>query len=274
MLTVPTRQLGPGLETPVIGLGVSGPHGGQATRPALTAALVDQMIAAGAPLFDSAPFYGDAEARLGQALAGRAGVVITKVGKRRLGARLIADFSPAAMDQSLRDSLARLGRRSVAVVLLHGPPPELARDGAVIDWLKRVRGEGLAQLVGVAGRGEELAAFAETGAIQVLQAPVWPVAVRPGMAARDWPAYAASRGLGFIGIEAVRPARPDLRAPRSLADLWYIARGLKNRDLRTAGGDVGAALRAALARPGVSCVIFTTTRPEHLRANLAAITQP
>jgi aryl-alcohol dehydrogenase-like predicted oxidoreductase len=274
MSSVALRRLGPGLDVPLVGLGVSGPHGSAATPRALTKDLVDQMIAAGAPLFDSAPFYGDAEARLGAALAGRNAVVITKVGKRRLGARLIEDFAPAAMTQSLQESLARLGRRSADVVLLHGPPVELASDAGVCDWLRRVRGEGWAKLVGVAGRGAELAAFTNTGLIQVVQAPVWPEAVRPGMAAPDWPALAVAHGLGFIGIEALRPARPDLRFPRSLADLWYVARGLKNRDLRTAGADPGQALRSALARPGVSCVIFTTTRPEHLAANLAAVTRP
>jgi aryl-alcohol dehydrogenase-like predicted oxidoreductase len=274
MLTIPTRILAPGLAVPVLGFGVSGPHGSAATAPDLTAALIQQAIAAGAPLFDSAPFYGDGEARLGAALNGADAVIITKVGKRRLGARLVEDAAPAAMTASLTQSLKVLRRQRAAVVLLHGPRAELARDAGLRDWLKRVRGEGLADLVGVAGRHQELEAFADTGLIQVIQAPVWPTPIRPGMAPIDWPAFAAARGLGFIGIEALRPARPDLRWPRSLGDLWYVARGLKNRDLRVSGGDAGETLRAALARPGVSCVITTTTRPAHLDANLAAITRP
>jgi aryl-alcohol dehydrogenase-like predicted oxidoreductase len=262
------RRLGAsGLDAPILGLGVSGPHG---LGLADTAGLVRQALAAGAGLFDSAPFYGDAEARLGAALRGtpRADyLLITKAGTQRRGGRVAKDFSPAALEASLVSSLRALGSDHVDLFLLHGPGPEHLTD-ALAGFLQGLPARGLARACGVCGRGPSLVAALKFPGVHVVQAPVW-----EQYGARSWATLSAAAGLGFIGIEAMRRAAPGWRTPKSPADLWYLARAIKSRAPRPDGGSPLARLEAALDAPGVGAVLVATTRPGHLAENLAAAAQ-
>ncbi|MBY0448425.1 MAG: aldo/keto reductase, partial [Hyphomonadaceae bacterium] len=96
---IPLRPLGAtGLLISPLGFGVSGAHGAGITPERQTHALVEAAYRSGVRLFDTAPFYGLAQARLGRALAalgaGREAVVISKAGTVRRGGRLLKDFSP------------------------------------------------------------------------------------------------------------------------------------------------------------------------------------
>lgn len=105
-------------------------------------AVIDAALAAGVAYFDTAPHYGFglSEARLGQALAGRDVAVSTKVGRRlepiqtdereRHGFVDAAPFEPVfdysydGVMRSFEDSLRRLGRDRVDILLAH----DLGRD--------------------------------------------------------------------------------------------------------------------------------------------------
>lgn len=255
---------------PRLGFGVSGPHGFSLTPPALTQRLIEQAYGLGLRLFDSAPFYGQAEGRLGQtlqALDARDALVVSKVGTVRTGGRLIKDFTPAGLHAQVRQALDNLRRDRIDLLLLHGPPLEPLPQ-AFFAALAALHSDGLVGAFGVAGRGAEIAAQAAHPLLEVVQAPVW----------SPWPAWCAERGKLFLGIEAL--ARLNRRRgwfPRDAAGAWLLARRLQRMaaspSAPVAGPDGAPAeiLRAALAQTGVSAVLMTTTRLEHLRANIAAL---
>lgn len=262
---IPSSQLGrTDLRISRLGFGVSGPHGLPVVSEKQTRGLIAAAYAGGVRLFDTAPFYGDAQQRLGRALreiGTQDCALITKVGTARDGLRLIKNFGPDAVRDSVSRSLVDLHMQRIDILLLHGPPARPLEENlrAALDGLRK---EGLIGHVGVCGRGAEIAALGEDPLVEIIQAPVW----------SRWPDWCAAKGLGFLGIEAMASAqsrRPWL--PRSGADLWHLARRLRhgNPPGRAAHQHPDALLRAALAQNGVNAVVTTTTRLAHLRANLA-----
>ena len=109
-------------------------------------ALVGVAWEGGVRGFDTAMHYGEAEAVLGRALA-RLGAAQ----KAEVVSKLAPDldpFSPGLLEQSVRQSLARLGLPALAGLLLH-------REELLGQWerlsplLEDLRGRGLARRVGV-----------------------------------------------------------------------------------------------------------------------------
>jgi D-threo-aldose 1-dehydrogenase len=241
---------------PRLGFGVSGPHGTPLVPEALTAKLIHQAIEGGANLLDTAPFYGDAEARLGRALKGvsREGFLIsTKLGKVRRAGGLAADFSPALLRSQLDASLKMLGVETIDILFLHGPPEKFS-DETRATFLA-FKTEGKARVLGVCGRGAEIAANAE--GMDAIMAPAFSA----------WPAFAAARGLAFLGIEAMTGAKRS--GPPTPGDVWRFARSLRRGGTKPSDRTPEQALAAALAVPGMTSVLITTTSPAHLAASLA-----
>ncbi len=150
-----TRTLGStGIEVGVIGLGAwqlgnstmwHGPDEAESLR------IVDEALDLGVTLFDTAPGYGEgrSEELLGKALRGRRDrvVIVSKFGHTADGR---SDFSPGAMEPSVRDSLRRLQTDYLDVLLLHSPAKELM-DGSAPQYaeLERLREAGLVRAWGV-----------------------------------------------------------------------------------------------------------------------------
>jgi len=259
-----------------LGFGVSGPLGFEFTAGSLVEALVHTAYCGGVRLFDSAPFYGLAQRRLGQALAACAGddaFLISKVGTRRRGGRAVKDFTPAGIRSQVEQSLADLRRDRIDLLLLHGPPEEPLAPAAR-DALLSLQAENKIGAFGVAGRGSELERYLADPLFVAVQAPVW----------SHWPARCQAAGKRFIGIEAL--ASMEARRswlPRDVAQAWLVARRLARLRVwgaagpfsQAAGGraDAVALLREALARRGVDAVLTTTSRIAHLRSNLAALAE-
>ncbi|HWA22493.1 MAG TPA: aldo/keto reductase [Caulobacterales bacterium] len=244
------------MKLPRLGFGVSGPHGTPLVPEALTAKLIHQALEGGANLFDTAPFYGDAEARLGRALKGVSRdrfLISTKLGKVRRGGDLAADFSPGFLRSQLEASLKTLGVESIDILFLHGPPEKLS-DEARAAFLA-FKAEGKARALGICGRGPEIAANAE--GMDAIMAPAF----------SRWAPFAQERGLAFLGIEAMTGARRS--GPPTLGDVWRFARSLRRGATRPAYRTPEQALAAALAAPGMTSVLVTTTSPAHLAACLA-----
>lgn len=108
--------------------------------PADAARLSREALDAGYRLIDTAAFYGN-EAGVGEAVAGTDAFVTTKLWRDDMG----YDRALAAFDESL----ARLGRDSVDLVLIHWPMP--SQDRYVDTWkaLVRLREAGRATSIGV-----------------------------------------------------------------------------------------------------------------------------
>ncbi|WP_417488418.1 aldo/keto reductase, partial [Maricaulis sp.] len=156
-----------------LGFGVTGPHAGLGTSRSATTRLIHQAIELGVTLFDTGPAYGrgEAEQRLGTALKQvprNSAFVATKAGVHAGGHR---DFSAGAVEMSLRDSLKRLQRDHVDLLLLHGPAPGELTD-KLIRRLQAFTERGMIRHIGVCGRGAELDRAIELGVFDALMAPI------------------------------------------------------------------------------------------------------
>jgi aryl-alcohol dehydrogenase-like predicted oxidoreductase len=253
---VPRRALKTGLVISRLGFGVSGPHGAALVPEALTQQLIHQALEGGANLFDTAPFYGNAEARLGRALKSYPRdrfLLSTKLGKRRQGTELVADFSPAALRAQVDSTLACLGVENVDILFLHGPPADLA-DEARKAFLG-FKTEGKTRALGICGRGPELEA--NSVGVDVIMAPC----------ASPWPDLAARLGLDFLGVEAMAAAA-RWSTPPTFGDVWRLARRLRRGGASKDRRAPEQALADALRTPHIDSVIMTTTNTAHLKACL------
>lgn len=253
-----------------IGFGVSGPHGTPLISRAETIALIEQAAGLGVTAFDTAPSYGagEAERRLGEAVQrlGRDRLFLsTKAGLSSFGlAGRRRDFSADSIEASLRASLQRLGVDGVDALFLHGAAPE-EWTPALLKRLSDLKSTGAFKTLGAAGRGPELDAAMETGAVQAVMAPVHPFL---SDSENERIGRVGEAGLALFAVETAGDAPAPARAPRRLADFYALAKRLRARPGR-GRISVGTGLSAALARAEVSCAIMTTTRSDHLAANAA-----
>lgn len=119
-------------------------------------ALVRSVIALGINAIDTAPAYGLSEHRIGIALEGidpatRANVFLsTKAGEQFEVGVSRYDFSRAAIDASVHESLARLRSTCVDLVWIHSDGSDLAilRDGGAIAALEALKSAGKIGAIG------------------------------------------------------------------------------------------------------------------------------
>lgn len=284
---LPQRRLaGSGTEVSAVGLGCASWWAQPRFSERDAVALVHAALERGVSVFDTGPSYGDGcgEARLGRALAGRPKdglLLITKVGTERRGRRWIKDFSPQAVRASVERSRRRLGLDRLPALLLHGCPSAQI-DPPLIECLVALREQGRIGLLG-------LNSFAETDLRHAAAVPEFDLlmldynVLHPERAALI--AELAGQGKAIIAAAGLGRALYALdwwriRGPR---DLWYwlralgpgrrdwlAARRLRKRLDLPGWPPAPLALRWALQNPHLSCVLFNTTRLQHLHANLDA----
>jgi aryl-alcohol dehydrogenase-like predicted oxidoreductase len=271
-----------------LGFGCAGFWGRSVFPESQAIALVHQALELGITFFDTGGSYGGgvAETRLGLALrtrdTGRL-LVATKAGPEKVRGRVVRDFSPDAIEASLKRSRERLGLDTIPLFQLHGPEI-VEMTEALFERLEQLRSRGW---------------FRWLGLNSFDHAPLdWAIAsgrfdsvmldynlLRPERAGLI--DAAAGRGMATIAGMPLAMGHIDRQAfkLRHMSDLWYLARGLaypRHRADMLAGLRYGflrevegfspaqAALGWVLARPEVSVAVIGTTRPEHL-AELAAV---
>ncbi|MGH6910228.1 MAG: aldo/keto reductase [Phenylobacterium sp.] len=282
------RQLGAtGLQVSEIGFGAASYWGKPAFDEAGAVGLVHAAIDGGVTFFDTGASYsaGEAEPRLGRALKGRDAaklVVATKAGTFYAGGgRIGRDFSPKAVTASAERSLRLLGLETVSLLQLHGPA-----IGELTDELRgalaELKARGLIRALGVNSFDpaviEHVASLPDFDVVMVDYNVLRPE--REPLIAR-----AAAAGKGVLAGMALAMGHTGLQVAklRGAQDLWYAARGLvRHRAEVMKGARFGflshvegmtgaqAALAYVLANRDVACAVIGTTRPEHLRENLAA----
>ncbi len=293
-----------GISASALGLGcsrlgswTSGVGGAGALR------LLDLAFDLGITLYDTADSYGQGESEtlIGKAFRRKRDriVITTKVGYRlrkmvpllaavkpllspvlrrlrsartaALGARSSAvrvDFEPGYIRRSVEGSLRRLRTEPIDFYLLHNPPPEVARDGAVQEVLASLQRSGKIRHYGVscAGADTGLAALENEG-VRAIEFPLSPAS------ASGWEGLLAASARRSIGVFANQPfAAGAALGPGSRADGGAHARMVAAaRRLEVSPAEL--LLRFALHCKGVSIVLAGTTNPAHLKENVRAVSE-
>jgi D-threo-aldose 1-dehydrogenase len=258
-----------------LGFGVSGPHGTPLVSADHTCKLIEHAFTRGVRLFDTAPAYGNGEAerRLGEAmkrLPRYECIISTKAGITSSGfAKRKRDFSPDAIRRSLEASRKRMGLARVDWLLLHGPATHELTD-PLIKTLVDLKYGGEVAAIGIATRGEAVDKALAAGVFTVFMTPVH-AAVSKEQTERLRRIKAT--GAELIGIETLTPAQRKFPAPLSAGATWRLARALLGRSPASAATPMSPeeCLYWALYEAVAHRVVTTTTRMEHLEANIHAV---
>jgi aryl-alcohol dehydrogenase-like predicted oxidoreductase len=262
---------------PHLGLGVSGALGWPYITPRRDAtALICAAYESGLHYFDTGHSYcgGDAETTLGMAVKeiGRERVFLsTKLGTLAIGrlGRVQQSFDHKVMSRSLERSLSRLGCSCVDLLMLHSPPSDQLSRG--LDYLCDARVKGMTVLIGASITPEQimLPELARCDVLMVKHSISRPLPPETILELR-------ARGTAIIAKRALAQDSGRLRdvLPRSIrrADLWYALRMLKHRiEGKVTSERSGSSYtdRLSFALKTVDCVLFGSTRIEHVLANIS-----
>jgi aryl-alcohol dehydrogenase-like predicted oxidoreductase len=274
-----------GIEVSAVGLGAwqlgrsaewpAGPDPEEAVRIARAA------FELGVTFIDTAPVYagGQSELNVGAAIKGVPRddyVLCTKVGRRPDGS---VDWSPEAIEGSVRGSADRLGVEHLDVVVLHSPPPEVLASPACFEALHDLKIKGLIRAYGASvDQGHEVDTALARDA-EVLEVRLSALYQEPLAAL----ARAGERGAGAIikvplesgwlsGAYDAETRFTDVRARWTPADVALRAAlvGEFHALLPDGVGVAEGALRFLLALDPVSTVIPGTRSLAHLEASVAA----
>ena len=258
-MKLPQRPLGStGLHVSVLGLGtVKFGRNTKIKYPTFTLPtdteieqLLDDALALGINLLDTAPAYGVAEERLGQLLGTRRDqfVISTKCGEEFADGESAYDFSAAHTRLSVERSLQRLKTDRLDCVLAHCPRNdfEMMSNGAALETLAALKQEGKIRSFGASINSPEGGTLALERAADVLMAT-----------------YAADD----TGME------PFIRRAASLGKGIVIKKGLGSGSLASGGAtrSLEENFRPIFTVPGVSSLIIGTINREHLRENVRAV---
>jgi aryl-alcohol dehydrogenase-like predicted oxidoreductase len=157
-------------------------------------------------------------------------------------------------------------------LFLHGPAPTDIRD-ELLKALGDMKKRGEIAMVGITGRGPELDVALGSGQFNLFMLPV-NAALQPYELDRIKKLRAS--GAEIVAIETMAPSLPRFPAPLTAGATWRLARSL----MRPFGGAAVTPMTPeecllwALGEGGAHRVVTTTTRPEHLEANIYAVTTP
>jgi aryl-alcohol dehydrogenase-like predicted oxidoreductase len=264
---LPRRAFGnTGIEVSVIGLG-----GGQLGDASLSdqdaERLLDQALACGINLIDTARSYGASEERIGRLMRGRRRddvVLSTKIG---YGVADVPDWSPECIRRGVDTARARLGVDVIDIVHLHSCPRDVLEWSGVVDALDEAVRAGKVRVAAYSGDNEAAAYAATCGRFGSVQTSFNLCDQR---SVETVLAPARERGLGVIAKRPVAnaPWRFTDRPAGHEAELYWER--WKALDLDPRGLDWHElALRFAVWFPGVHTAIVGTASAEHLHANVA-----
>lgn len=249
------RQLGvAGLQVSVLGLGtvkfgrnqqVKYPAGFEIPDDKQVTDILALAAELGINLIDTAPAYGSSEERLGQLLPNKNDwVVVTKVGESFENGQSTFDFSAGATRKSIENSLKRLRREFVDVVLVHsdGNDMDIINNEGVLPELQKLKEQGLIRAYGMSTK--------------TLQGGMWVV--------ENCDVVMATCNLND------HQDLPIIARAHELQKGVLVKKGLQSGHAdKTAGGaGVEKAIEFIFSHAGVSSVIVGTINPTHLRQNV------
>ena len=247
---------------------------------------VRRALDLGVNYIDTAPTYFDSEEVLGRALEGvdTPFYLSTKIGGR-LDPFLPQD--PACLRRSVEDSLTRLKRDRVDILMVHEPDRPAMYDwwadgeynGPVLEVLDQLKQEGMVRFTGLGSTtAYHIEPIIRTGRFDILLTALNYSLLWREAAHRALPA-AAEHNMGIVigsplqmGAlspayeEAIRQGLPWLSPPRQqqFCALYDFARqlGIALPEL---------ALRFVLSDPRVSCALMGARSPAEVEENAAAV---
>lgn len=174
-------------------------------------------------------------------------------------------FDTARMQQSFETSLKNLRTDYVDLLLLHECTLEDVQRPEVVTFLDRMVREGKTRAYGVAPRASDMLAIAASGA------PYGDVAQFDAALRPHFPPEGASAPPLVITHSCLGPRfremASQLQRDAALRSAWSGALGLDASDPAVIAQ---AFLAHAISQNPQGIVLFSTTRPERLRGNLAA----
>ncbi len=266
-MPIERRLLGrTGMNVSVVGFGGSETgYGG--TAPKVLATILGQAMDNGLNMIDTAACYGDGEAQLGRALAGRRKDVylMTKCGHAT--GFLGRDWDPKTIARSIDRSLKLLRTDYVDLMQLHSCDAATLRDDRVLGVLIKARDAGKVRYIGYSGDSDDAQCAVESGVFDTLQISV---SIADQEAIERILPEAAKRQIGVI---AKRPlANAAWRADSSDGYSAPYRERLKklNYEFLSTPDAAAIALRFTLSVPGVATAIVGTTKPGRWEQNAAA----
>lgn len=249
------RALGStGIDVSILGLGtvkigrnqqVKYPSGFELPDDNKVVELFELAQSLGINFIDTAPAYGSSEQRLGELLPDRHDwAIVTKVGEIFDGGQSRFDFSYEYTVASVEQSLVRLKRDVLDVVLVHSDGNDMAiiNNEPVFDALESLKSKGLIKAYGMSSK--------------TVEGGRWVV--------ENCDVVMATANLDYD------EERPVLELAAKLNKGVIIKKGLQSghADSASGGGGVENAFQHVLSQPGVSSMIVGTINKQHLRDNV------
>jgi D-threo-aldose 1-dehydrogenase len=260
---------------------------------------VDAAWDSGVRLFDTAPHYGLglSERRVGAALRGRSGYVLsTKVGRRLVpgdpapdtegfdvvsGLRRVWDFSRDGVRRSLEESLVRLGLDRIDLALIHDPDEQVeAALTEAYPALAELRSQGVVKAIGL-GMNQwrvPLRFVEETDLDAVMLAGRYTLLDQSGLPLLD---ACAARGVQVLAAGVFNSGLLATDEPSGTFDYLPAPGALleRARELARVCARHGVPLpQAAIAfparHPAVSTVVLGARSAEEVRRNAALRARP
>lgn len=206
--------------------------------------LLDQARKLGINYLDTAPAYGASESRLGKLIDDRDDywIVSTKVGEYFENSVSRYDFSKAATEASLTSSLKSLGREQLDIVYVHsdGNDKQVIEQTDVLETLQAYKNKGLIKAIGFSGKDATGTALA----------------------------------LPICDVFMITLNQDDISQAKLIENCQKQNKAVVIKKALASGHSVdpAAALRFVNQYPGVTSAIVGTINPEHLAANVRAIT--
>ena len=246
-----------GIDVSVLGLGtvkigrnqqVKYPSGFELPDDKAVIELFELAQSLGINFIDTAPAYGSSEQRLGELLPDRHDwVIVTKVGEIFENTQSRFDFSFDYTVNSVEQSLRKLKRDVLDVVLVHSDGNDMAiiNNEPVFEALESVKRKGLIKAYGMSSK--------------TVEGGCWVV--------ENCDVVMATANLDYDD------ERPVLELAEKLNKGVIIKKGLQSghADSASGGGGVDAAFKHILNLPGVSSMIVGTINQSHLSDNVRIV---
>jgi len=240
-------------------------------------ALLQKTVALGITFFDTANYYGEAEARLGKSgiLDNPNVVVETKCAQFLEKGEY---FSPEELEEKIRaqvnDSLEKMRVPTLSILMLHGPSREQIEEGVLLHILQKLKQEGLIKFIGISARGEgpALAAVSAEG-VDVVQVAY---SILDQRMAKEVLPLAQKRGVGIVNRSVLlKGSLTPLRAklPVGLEPLRTATDKIEEIAISLGMDLPTLAIRFAISNPLIATSLIGTNKIENVQKALNALAE-